>query len=78
MAQLEKPLYYRRARTNTQTEREESTTPCKKDKSVQASAAVVRHTFNKKLFKRESGAALGRSRAFNYTPAIGGIHLGLR
>ena len=61
-----------------QTEREESTTPCKKDKSVQASAAVVRHTFNKKLFKRESGAALGRSHAFNYTPAIGEIHLGLR
>ena len=61
-----------------QTEREESTTPCKKDKSVQASAAVVRHTFNKKLFKRESGAALGRSRTFNSTPAIGGVHLGLR
>ena len=61
-----------------QTEREESMTPCKKDKSVQASAAVVRHTFNKKLFKRESGAALGRSRAFSSTPAIGGVHLGLR
>jgi hypothetical protein len=61
-----------------QTERKDSTTPCKKDKSVQASAAVVRHTFNKKLFKQESGAALGRSRAFNYTPAIGEIHLGLR
>ncbi len=61
-----------------QMERKESTTPCKKDKSVQASAAVVRHTFNKKLFKRESGAALGRSRAFNCTPAIGGVHLDLR
>ena len=61
-----------------QMERKESTTPCKKDKSVQASAAVVRHTFNKKLFKRESGAALGRSRAFSSIPAIGGVHLGLR
>jgi len=61
-----------------QMERKESTTPCKKDKSVQASAAMARHTFNKKLFKRESGAALGRSHAFNYTPAIGEIHLGLR
>ena len=61
-----------------QMERKESTTPCKKDKSVQASAAVVRHTFNEKLFKQESGAALGRSRAFNSTPAIGGVHLGLR
>ena len=61
-----------------QTEREESTTPCKKDKSVQASAAVVRHTFNKKPSKQESGAALGRSRAFSSTPAIGGVHLGLR
>ena len=61
-----------------QMERKESTTPCKKDKSVQASAAMVRHTFNKKLFKRESGTALGRSRAFSSTPAIGGVHLGLR
>ena len=61
-----------------QMERKESTTPCKKDKSVQASAAMVRHMFNKKLFKRESGAALGRSRAFISTPAIGGVHLGLR
>ena len=61
-----------------QMERKESTTPCKKDRSVQASAAVVRRTFNKKLFKRESGAALGRSRAFSSTPAIGGVHLGLR
>ena len=61
-----------------QMDRKESTTPCKKDKSVQASAAVVRHTFNKKLFKRESGAALGRSRAFISTPAIGGVHLDLR
>jgi hypothetical protein len=61
-----------------QMERKESTTPCKKDKSVQASAAMVRHTFNKKLFKQESGAASGRSRAFISTPAIGGIHLGLR
>jgi hypothetical protein len=60
-----------------QMERKESTTPCKKDKSVQASAAVVRRVFNKKLFKRESGAALGRSRTFSSTPAIGGVHLGL-
>ena len=46
--------------------------------SVQASAAAVRRTSNKKLFQQELGAALGRSRAFNSTPAIGGVHLGLR
>jgi hypothetical protein len=46
--------------------------------SVQASAAAVRRTFNKKLFKRELGAALGRSRALSSIPAVVGVHLGLR
>src|SRR5688572_9361105 len=46
--------------------------------SVQASAAAVRRTSNKKLFKQELGAALGRSRALSSIPAVGGVHLGLR
>ena len=46
--------------------------------SVQASAAAVRRTSNKKLFKRELGAALGRSLALSSVPAVGKVHLGLR
>jgi hypothetical protein len=46
--------------------------------SVQASAAAVRRTSNKKLFQQELGAALGRSRALSTVPAVGKVHLGLR
>jgi hypothetical protein len=46
--------------------------------SVQASAAAVGHASNKKLFKQELSAALGRSRALSSIPAIGEVHLGLR
>jgi hypothetical protein len=46
--------------------------------SVQASAAAVRHASNKKLFKQELGAALGRSRALSSVPAVGEVHLSLR
>jgi hypothetical protein len=50
----------------------------RKRKSVQASAAAVRRTSNKKLFQQELGAALGRSRALSIAPAIGKVRLGLR
>jgi hypothetical protein len=46
--------------------------------SVQASAAAVRRTSNKKLFQQDLGAALGRSRALITVPVVGKIHLGLR
>jgi hypothetical protein len=46
--------------------------------SVQASAAAVTRTSDKRLFKQELGAALGRSRALSSIPAVGEVHLGPR